>query len=348
VNADAGPEAAIDVLGGAPGTGGRSGSGGAGSGFGGYFGGGYGGHSLDWSAGTGGASSPCGSVPQIPGDAKSLCTFTGDVGYGCLASKVGVFVDSARTYFSLDHGLGIVQCPVGTTNSSVFVDDNARAPGEMDDSATLRGQTLANGTIRFVCSGYRRFGDDWDYRFTCGTSGVETIQPGLKGGDLYVLIPAATLDGGLAGYQGHIYSYYQTAQSVFFQPLGGGKEGSLGTYPVKYSVDGKTFWFNDPSGAQITIRLDANFEVIDIQRQSCESVSRTMARFRSAPPDPAMIADGISLHEGFRADEFEIRRVTRRKGKVGMAKRGMADVFSLCAFEGLCPHLMSPAATYTP
>jgi hypothetical protein len=51
------------------------------------------------------------------------------------------------------------------------------------------------------------------------------------------------------------------------QALSTGKEGSLGSYPVTYSTDGNTFWFNDPSDAQITIRLDANFEVIEVQRQ---------------------------------------------------------------------------------
>lgn len=260
--ADTGPD-------GMSGNKGTSGSGGAG-GWGGALGSG-GSPILDWNGSIGGSTTPCATVSQLPADTVPVCAFTSgrSDATGCEASPPSVVADLASFYFVLDYSQSIVRCPKGTSNSNVFENDNAAGPRESFSTDVLYGQTLSNDLIRFVCETSKE-PSHWDFRFTCSTNGIQTIQPMLKDGNLYIDVPMASSESGTAIYEGRLDAYSTApgtaARSIAFHTLGADTQTTIWTSPVSYSADGKILWFNDLNGQQIMIRLDANFEVIDIQR----------------------------------------------------------------------------------
>jgi hypothetical protein len=274
ISNDARPDGAADGTGGMSGKGGTSGSSGAG-GRGGALGAG-GSTILDWNGSTGGSTNPCATVSQLPADAVPVCAFTSGRGdaTGCEASPSSVVADSASFYFVLDYSQSIVRCPKGISYSHVFENDNAAGPlergfSERGFSDILYGQTLSNDLIRFVCKTSTET-SHWDFRFTCSTNGIQTIQPMLKDGNLYIDVPMASSDSGTTTYEGRLDGYSSApdfaARSIVFHTLGADTQMTVWTSPVSYAADGKTLWFNDLNGQQILIRLDTNFEVIDIQR----------------------------------------------------------------------------------
>ena len=269
ISNDAEPDGATGGTGGMPGKGGTSGSGGAGGRDGAP---GAGGDAiLDWNGSTGGSTTLCATVSQLPADAVPVCAFTSgrSDATGCEASPPSVVADSASFYFVLDYSQSIVRCPKGKSNSHVFENDNAAGPLVPGSFDVLYGQTLSNDLIRFVCK-TSNAPSHWDFRFTCSTNGIQTIQPMLKDGNLYIDVPMASSESGTATYEGRLDAYSSApdfaARSIAFHTLGAGTQATVWTSSVSYSADGKMLWFNDLNGQQIVIRLDANFEVIDIQR----------------------------------------------------------------------------------
>jgi hypothetical protein len=268
VGNDAG--AAADDLasgaGGAAGTGGKSSSSGAG---------GQGGvpdigtEILDWYASTGGSVGSCQTISALPEDAVPVCTFTGSEGtsYGCDASPAGVLVDSTSFYFLLEWDRSIVRCPIGTSNPRIFEYDSIA--GLTDAYSVLSGQMLANGLVRFVCGVHEHAGPGWSYRYTCSTSGIQTVQPDPKSDSIYVDIPTSGSASGVPTYRGRLDArcYDSCAPgSVSFHVLGDEAQTPVWISPVNFSADGLTFWFNDLDGGRIAMRIDKNLEVLAIRR----------------------------------------------------------------------------------
>jgi hypothetical protein len=178
-----------------------------------------------------------------------------------------VFQDCASTYFVLDAGQRIMRCPVGTSNAHVFQNDDVGPPGPTFN--VLSGQTLANGLVRFVCVALDHTGPDWSFRFTCSTSGIQTVQPSAKAGVIYVKIPVANARSGVTLYEGRLSTWCllnDEESSITFRPLNGDEGSPTWTSPVRCSAANRTFSFTDLAGAPVEVRVNDDYEVVEIHR----------------------------------------------------------------------------------
>jgi hypothetical protein len=268
VEKDAGEASPDSVLGtgGAPGTGRKSNSGGTG-GLGGIPH--LGTEIPDWHASTGEAAGSCQTLSWLPEDAVPVCTFTGSQGVssGCEDVPVRVLVDSTSFYFQLEWNRSVVRCPMGTSNSRIFEKDSY---GESSGIyGFLYGQMLANGLVRFECVVQDSSGPGWSYRYTCSTSGIQTIQPNPKSRAIYIHIPGATRESGGPLYEGCLSASCEPGcapSSTSFYLLGDEAQTPMWTSPVNFSADCRTLWFNDRDGGRIAMRINESLEVLEIRR----------------------------------------------------------------------------------
>ena len=135
---------------------------------------------------------------------------------------------------------------------------------------TVTGQVLSNGLVRLSCTSEDGEGYIGSYNVTCGANGLQTIEPYLKADVLYVEFPEGEVT--TAGYEGSVGEYYRCASNGLecdgniVYASKSADNAVLGTEPVTYSADRRTFWFNDLGGRQVTISIDDKYEVTDVQR----------------------------------------------------------------------------------
>lgn len=194
-----------------------------------------------------------------------LCTFPPAIhpdASDCQGSPVMVYSNQTVTYFEASN---TAECAEGSMAPMVLAQvGDVYGTGRAE---IVTAQVLANGMVRLTCATENRVGNDWCYNFTCSANGLQTIQPNPKAGTLFVEFPELEgYEGRLDGYSWCTFNELECANRNIVYTSKFGDNASVGTEPVTYSADGKTFWFNDLSSHRVTISIDDNYQVTDVQR----------------------------------------------------------------------------------
>jgi hypothetical protein len=221
----------------------------------------------DGIAGAAAGSVNCSTVDlQTMAHRVPLCTFPPPIRpdvSDCQNSPVKVYREQSVTYLA---GAEVLQCADGSMAEVVF--DQVGSAYHSEKAEIVTGQVLTNGLVRLTCTAYDAEDYYWDY----STNGLQTLQPYPKAGGLYVEFPEGEVAA--SGYEGRLDGYarctpprgYDCANANITYTLNSGDHASMGTKPVTFSADGKTLWFDDMNGRKVTISIDDDYHVIDVQR----------------------------------------------------------------------------------
>jgi hypothetical protein len=167
----------------------------------------------------------------------------------------------------LEHERRILGCPVGANPELFRYGDDG---GLYYAEGVLYGQMVTNGLVRFVCAVDELEGPGWSYSVTCSPTGIRTIQPGAKGGSIYVDITSTGSDPTGTTYRGRIEARCDPGcapRKVSFHVLGASEEPPLWTSTLEFAPDGLSFWFLDFEGKWVAMRITAYLEVLEIRRE---------------------------------------------------------------------------------
>ena len=198
-----------------------------------------------------------------------LCTFPPPANqfetWDCQSSPVSVYKQQTVTFLASSD---VLQCAEGPM-ASVALGQVGQAYRNSKEE-TVSGQVLAKGLVRLTCTSESSEGYIGTYNVTCSTNGLQIIQPYAKANVLYVEFPEGEVVP--AGYEGWLGPYLACsidgpgcAANIVYTSKSA-DNASLGTQTVTHSSDGRTFWFNDLSGRQVTISINDKYEVIDVER----------------------------------------------------------------------------------